>query len=173
MARRFLKRYLPNHQSIREHRHLRFLGKRLHDPNLWHLNRRSVAGAMGVGVVVAFIPLPGQVIIAAFAAIWLRINLPLTVTTVFITNPFTMPPVFYFTYKVGVWMLGTPPQPFAFELSLHWLWHKAGAIWAPLLIGSLTVGVLLGTTVYGVVRLLWRLQVIRRRRKPNKSTSRF
>ncbi|MCP5419386.1 MAG: DUF2062 domain-containing protein [Gammaproteobacteria bacterium] len=164
MVKRFIKRYVPEHQDLKEQTYLRLFGSRLHDPNLWHLNRRSVAGALGVGMFVAFIPLPGQAIIAAAAAIALRINLPLAVATIFITNPLTIPPFFYATYRLGAWLLGIPHRPFEIELSLSWLWHETGLIWLPLLVGSLTTGVVLGLLVYGSVRLLWRISVIRRRR---------
>ena len=164
MARQFLKRYLPDHHQIREHKHLRVFGERLHDPNLWHLNRRSIAGAMGAGIFVAFIPIPAQMILAAAAAIWLRVNLPLAVAMVWITNPITMPPVFYGTYKVGAWLLNMPAMPIEFEPSLSWLLHETNALWWPLLLGSLAVGAVLGVTVYGAVRLAWRLYVIRKRR---------
>lgn len=164
MARQFLKRYLPDHQQIREHKHLRVFGERLHDPNLWHLNRRSVAGAMGIGVFVAFIPVPAQMILAAAAAIWLRVNLPLAVAMVWITNPITMPPIFYGTYKVGAWLLNMPAKPVEFEPSLSWVLHETNALWWPLLLGSLAMGAVLGVAVYGAVRLAWRLYVIRKRR---------
>lgn len=165
MLRRFYKRYIPSHHLIREHKHLRMFGTRLHDPNLWHLNRRSAAGAMGTGVFVAFIPIPGQMIIAAAAAIWLRVNLPLAVAMVWITNPFTMTPIFYSTYKVGTWMLGSKPRSFAFELSLSWLLERIETVGLPLLVGSLTIGLLSGALVYVSVRIAWRLYVIHRKRR--------
>ncbi|MGF1527523.1 MAG: DUF2062 domain-containing protein [Candidatus Competibacterales bacterium] len=163
MFKRFLQRHLPDHHSIRRHGSFRFLGPLLHDPNLWHLNRRSVSGALGVGLFNAFIPVPFQSLLAAICAVWLRVNLPLAIAAVWVTNPLTIPPMFYFTYKVGTWILGTPPQPFAFELSMEWLLNRTGQILPPLLLGSLLVGSLLGTAAFIAVRHLWRHHVLRRR----------
>ncbi len=165
MVKKILQRYLPDPQKMREYKCLQIFGERLHDPNVWHLNRRSAAGAVGLGLFIAFVPVPIHTWMAVFGAIWLRVNLPLAVLTIFITNPVTIPPFFYCTYKVGVWLLSAPPNELNIQFSLDWLLNEAGDIWAPLLVGSLAVGVLLGTAGYAAVRSLWRLSVLRKRRR--------
>lgn len=162
MARRFLKRHLPDFHKLRARRELRLLGRLLEDPFLLHLNRRSVAGGVACGVFVAFMPVPGHMLIAAALAIALRFNLILSVILVWITNPITMPPIYYFTYVVGTWILGTPlTANTGFEPTLHWFWHEFERIWKPLMVGSLTVGALLSLASYGAVHLLWRLHILR------------
>ena len=165
VPKRIIKRYLPDHRKIREHKHLRFFGALLHDPNLWHLNRRSVSGAMSVGLFSAFIPIPFQMVLAVALAIPFRVNIPISVGLVWLTNPVTMPPVFYSAYKIGAWILGEPMHAVSFEISMEWMMHELTLIWQPFLLGSLilaTVSAVLGNVI---VRLLWRLHVVRYLRK--------
>ncbi|HKK16744.1 MAG TPA: DUF2062 domain-containing protein, partial [Gammaproteobacteria bacterium] len=70
--RSFLKKYLPEHAHFREHRYLRHFGELLHDPNIWHLTRRSSAGGVATGLFCAFIPLPIHMIVAAALSILFR-----------------------------------------------------------------------------------------------------
>ncbi|MHB8533988.1 MAG: DUF2062 domain-containing protein [Sulfuricaulis sp.] len=168
MAKKIIRRFLPDVHQIRNHRHLRFFGRLLHDPNLWHLNRRSVSGAFAVGLFMAFIPMPFQMIPAAALAILLRVNLAISVALVWITNPITMPPVFYFTYHLGAWILQTPPKNIAFKISWEWLAAEIGRFWQPFLVGSLVTAIVCSLAGYFGMRALWRWHVIRdweRRRK--------
>ena len=159
MPKKFFKRFIPHHDAIHSHKRLRILGPLIKDPNLLHLNRRSVSGAVGVGLFLAFVPVPFQMLLAAISAIIIRINLPITMAMVWITNPITIPPMFYFAYKVGVWLLGTPKQEFHFELSWNWITDSLGSIWEPFLLGCFFVGSLLGLLGSVTVRALWRLKV--------------
>ncbi len=159
MARKFFKRYMPRPEVIREHRSLQMLGTWLHDPNLFHLNRYSVSVAFFIGLVVAFIPMPMQMLLAGSVAIWWRANLPISVALVWITNPLTMPAIYFGTYKFGAWMLGERPARLAFEPTMEWFTTELANIWQPLLLGSITAGLLIGTLALLIVRLLWRLQV--------------
>ncbi len=162
MPKAFIKRYMPNHEEIRRNRHLRIFGTLLHDPNLWHLNRRSVAGAFAVGLFMAFVPTPGQMILAAGAAILFRVNLPISVALVWLTNPVTMPPIFYFAYLVGTWVLGHPAGHFHFEPTWDWLIHSLNGIWAPFLLGCLICGGVSALVGYIGIRGLWRWHAVRR-----------
>ena len=165
MPRRLFKRYMPNPETIRDHKSLRFLGALLHDPNLWHLNRHSVARAMATGLFAAFIPAPMQMLIAAALAIPIRANLPISVGLVWLTNPFTMPPIFYCTYKMGAWLLGVPPMEMPDELTWEWISGELAIVWKPFLLGSVVTGALLGSLGYGVTMLYWRWWVAHSWRK--------
>lgn len=171
MPKKLLKRWMPDHGELKKQKSLQVLGKRLHDPNLWHFNRRSVSGGLALGVFVAFIPLPIQMLIAATLSLWMRVNLPLAVAAVWITNPLTIPPIFYSCYRFGYWVLHNWPLNLVLELSPanDMVWSSLGAYAGPLLLGSLLAGILLALLTYACVRLAWRLHVIyqlrRRKRK--------
>ncbi|MCB1924733.1 MAG: DUF2062 domain-containing protein [Gammaproteobacteria bacterium] len=162
MPRHLIKRYTPDPAALKKHKYLRHLGAWLHDENLWHLNRRSVSGGVAAGLFWAMIPIPAQMVAAAFSAIVFRINLPISVALVWLTNPITMPPVFYFNYLVGTWLLGGPANIGEFHLSVEWITAELQAIWKPLYLGSLVVGILLGALGYGTMRLYWRWHVLKR-----------
>ncbi len=159
MPKRIIKRFMPDPHTIRDHKHLRFLGTLLHDPNILHLNRRSVSGAFSVGILMAFVPVPFQMVLAAIGAIVARVNLPISVALVWVTNPLTMPPIFYFAYKVGAWILHTPARDIEFVLSTEWLVHELGEVWQPFLLGCFVSGVFFAVLGNVAIRLFWRLHV--------------
>ncbi|WP_297808198.1 DUF2062 domain-containing protein [uncultured Methylophaga sp.] len=174
MPRRFLKRIMPDHDTMREHPHLRKFGQRLTEPRLWHLNRRSVSGGVALGLFVGFMPILGQIFIAAALAIWLRVNLPIASMAVWVTNPFTVAPIFFYAYKLGAWVLQIPMQHYAFSLSWEWFSQEFLNIWQPLLLGSVICGIVAALLGILFVRLIWRLVVIRSWiRRPHKNNSRL
>jgi len=146
---------------IRDHRNLRFLGQMLHHPHLWHLNRRSVAGAFSVGLFVAFVPVPFQMAIAAILAILFHTNLPISVMLVWVSNPVTIPALFYFAYWIGSRILDVPVRRVNFELSFDWLMTSLHTIWEPFLLGCFILGISCALLGNILMRVLWRMQVIR------------
>lgn len=162
MPREFFKRYLPTPEALSRYSALKPLGNLLYAPDLWHLHRRSVSGACFIGLFCAFLPIPMQMLVSAAIAIVARCNLPISVALVWITNPITMPPVFFFTYELGAWLLGTHIDTEGAALDMTWLTEQFGLIWKPLLLGSVLCGWVAGVTAYVLVRLFWRLHVVRR-----------
>lgn len=165
MPRKIFKRLLPHPDTVKTHPSVQWLGPVIHEPNLWHLNRRSVTLAFFIGVFTAFVPLPGQMVIAALAALLIRANLPLSVTLVWITNPVTMPAIFYLAYKLGAVLMDIQPQPFAFELSWHWVQSELVHKWKPFVLGCTILGLFMGLLSAATIHVLWRLHTIHRWRK--------
>ncbi|NOQ69873.1 MAG: DUF2062 domain-containing protein [Gammaproteobacteria bacterium] len=163
MPRKFFQRFLPHRRTIKENKALQIFGDWLHEPSLWHLSRRSVAGAFAVGLFVAWMPVPFQMVLAAGAAIWLGTNLPLSVVIVWVTNPITVPPMFYLAYIVGTWIVGAPVTDFSFELTFDWLLNELAAIWKPFLVGCFTLACTSSLIGYLTIQGVWRYIVLRRR----------
>jgi uncharacterized protein (DUF2062 family) len=162
MAKNLIKSWFPAYDAVRGHRGLRMLGPRLRAPDLWHMNRRSVAGAFAVGLFVAFLPIPLQMVVAAAIAVWIRVNLPISVLLVWVSNPLTMPPIFYTSYTIGRWILDVPPRSFQVEMTIQWFTNDLLTIWKPLFMGSLVLAVVAGLSGYLVIRVLWWISVVER-----------
>ena len=69
MRPKFFKRFLPEPHTLREHRYLRHIAPWLTHPNLWHLNRRSVAGGVAIGLFSGLVPGPLQMLSGALLAL--------------------------------------------------------------------------------------------------------
>lgn len=171
MPKRLFRKYLPSPESVRQHRSLGFLRHVLGNPNLWHINRHSLAAAAFVGVFVALLPIPMQMAVAALLAIRFQANLPLSVVLVWLTNPLTWVPVFFLTYRIGAWVLGLPVAP-PENVSVNWMLRQLGPLW----VGSVLSGLVLGWLSYWLVKVTWRISVgrrwERRRRRRQQDVSR-
>ncbi len=159
MPKSFIKKYLPSPEKIKQQKLLNLFGTLLHDGNLWHLNRRSARGAFAVGLFWAWMPMPFQMVASAAVAIPLRVNLPLAVALVWISNPLTMPVMFYLSYLIGTVVLATPVEPFVFEASWQWLASSIHTIGKPFLTGCLLMGIAAGIAGYFAIDWLWIVSV--------------
>ena len=157
-----LKRFIPERKHIQEHKHLRHFGDWLHDPDIWHLTRRSSAGGVTIGLFWAIMPLPMQTIFAAITAIIMRVNLPLSVIFVWVTNPITAAPIYYLAYKLGSVLLNEPIQRESFEFSMHWMTETLVHSWQPLVAGCLLLGICSAAVGNVGIRLLWRILTLRK-----------
>lgn len=131
------------------------------EPNLWHFNRHSVSFAFLVGIFCCFLPMPFQMVPCVLLCVWLRCNVPISIALVWVSNPLTMPAMFYSTYRLGTWLLGRQNQVTHIDLSWQWLSSQLAAVWEPLLLGSVLTGLTLGCVGFVSVRIYWRWKIAR------------
>lgn len=175
--RKFFRRFLPPHDTVKNNRWLKPFGGRLHHPNLWHLHRRSVAGGVAIGLFCGLIPGPLQIVSAALLAVLLRVNLPVAAFTTLYTNPLTIVPIYVLAYELGAWVSGVHNGVAVAQLTfpdLHWsswpseLWGWLTMLGKPILIGLPLLAVSLAIAGYLGVRVIWRVAVIIRWRTRKK-----
>jgi uncharacterized protein (DUF2062 family) len=152
--KKFINRYMPDANGIKENKFLRIFGSLLHSPSLWHLNRKSAAKAFAVGLFIAFIPIPFQMVVAAGVAILFNANLPLSVALVWLSNPITIPIIFFSCYKTGDLFMGSD-NTLVFEANLQWIMDSFTVIGPPFLLGCLILGSVFSFLGYVIVHSAW------------------
>jgi len=156
MPKKLIKRFSPNPEKLKAHPQLKYFGEKVQNTNLWGLNRRSAAGAVAIGLFCAWMPIPFQMLLASFLAIFFSVNLPLSVALVWISNPLTMPPLFYAGYRLGAFILQEPVMKFKFELSFGWLINVLETIAPALFLGCIILGMLSAFIGYWGFTFFWR-----------------
>lgn len=169
MPRKYFKKFLPGHDTVKQSRWIKPFGNWLHHPNLWHLHRHSVAGGVAVGMFCGLIPGPFQMIGAALAAVLFRVNLPVAMVTTLYTNPFTLAPLYMLAYELGSFVTGERNGLSGAGLAfpeLDWgNWFPVLLEWVislgkPLAFGLLLLAVIFSVMGYFAVRVLWYAVVV-------------
>jgi uncharacterized protein (DUF2062 family) len=181
---RFIRRHLPHPDAVRSHKFLAWCGDWLNRPNLWALNRDSVAGGFAIGLAAGLVPGPLQMLSAALLAIPLRKNLPVALATTLYTNPLTIGPIYLLAYAYGRLLLGAGGNAASVE-PFDWNWsdwigsaeallHWTLSLGKPLAVGLVALALTLAALGYfavqlgwrAYVRLAWRARARRRRARP-------
>jgi len=184
VPRKFFRKYLPDADAVRASPLVAPFAAWLKHPNLWHLNRRSVRGAVAIGLLCGLIPGPLQMLGALALAIPLKKNLPVALLMTLYTNPFTIVPLYLLAYGYGQLLLGmtqaaAPIEPFLWDWgdfggSLRGLADWMLALGKPLALGLVALAATLAVVGYfavelawrGYVAAAWRARARRRRRQP-------
>ena len=169
MPRKFFRKYLPDPEKLRSSRMVAAFGRWLHHPNLWHLNRRSVSGAVAIGLFSGLVPGPLQMLTALLLAIPLKKNLPVALLITLYTNPFTIVPLYLLAYAYGRLLMpgvqAADAQPFYFDWSnisesMSGLGAWMLALGKPLVIGLVALASTLAVLGYVAVQVAWRAYVV-------------
>ena len=142
MIKNVIKRLFPKLDAVKEEKILKIFGPAVLQPNLWHINKKSVSRGFAIGAFCAFIPIPGvQMILAAFLSITFAGNLPLSVVLTWISNPFTYAPIFYFATQAGEIFINSETNT------------------EPLLLGLIVFSIIGSMLSYMIIRIYWRYYI--------------
>jgi hypothetical protein len=174
-VKRRLQRWLPDPDKIRSAGWARWMGRGIQHPRLWHLGRRGTALGVAIGIFFGLLLPFGQIPLAGFTAILLRGNVPVAMASTFISNPLTLPAIFYLAYLIGVLLMGGEatsstnagawPDPLLIESRLADTGEQGllavtlaylDAMGMPLLLGLAVNAVLGGVIAHALVTLAWR-----------------
>jgi len=180
LPRKLFRKYLPDAHSVRASRLVAPFARWLEHPNLWHLNRRSVSGAVAIGLFSGLVPGPLQMLSALALSIALRRNLPVALLLTFYTNPFTIVPLYLLAYGYGRLLLGEKNEARVEPFEMDWgdLAGSMGALldWMlglgkPLAVGLVALALSLALLGYFAAQLGWRAYVMLawRRRKSRRA----
>lgn len=142
--RRWLLRWIPRKKTLCHFPVFRRFGSTLKQRKyLWSFKENRVVPAILIGSVIAFLPIYGLQLPTVMAiALLLKINLPIIAGLQFVSNPFTLVPIYLANYKVGSWLLGfagiTHPETVTFYHSLN-----------STMIGGTVLGSIFGLLLYG------------------------
>ena len=153
----WLKQKIPTKEALEQNRLLKPFAPILKkSPDYWFFNQSSVSRGCAVAVCGAFMPIPFQMVIAVLLALPLRANLIISLGLLWINNPLTVVPIYWFCYFVGTHILQQQTQNIDMHLSWHWMTHELMTIWKPFLLGCAVCGIVLGIITYFVVYFVWK-----------------
>ena len=152
MPRKTLKKILPNHQKIKDNKMLKIFGSLLQKKEIWSLSRKKVLAGVFIGMFIAFIPMPFQMLLVTLLAIILNVNLPIPLVLIWISNPITMPFIYYFEYELGNILLNNQN---AIEFSLDTMHENLSQIASSLYVGAFVVCCFVSILSVVVLNFLW------------------
>ncbi|WP_428738941.1 DUF2062 domain-containing protein [Sulfurimonas sp.] len=117
-------------------------------------NRRMIARGVLIGIFIAFIPMPMQMAAVLLFVPFFRFNVPIALAMCWLSNPFTMPPMYYIEYLTGSYILGMQPQ--SVELTLEWFSNNLDDIFIPLYFGTALYSIFGSLLGFFLVNYLWK-----------------
>lgn len=165
MPRKKLKKFLPTHEKIKKQKVLKIFGKFLNKKEIWSLSRKRIVAGVLIGIFVAALPMPFQSVLAVFLAIVFNANLPISFALIFISNPLTMPALFYFEYKLGNLII---QEKTTIEFNFESMYDNFDQIALSLWSGALVVGIFASVVCAILINFIWIYSVKKQRKKNQK-----
>lgn len=120
-------------------------------------NRRMISKGVFIGLFIAFIPMPMQMLAVVAVIPFARFNVPIALAMCWLSNPLTMPAMYYMEYLTGSFILGIETTPV--EMTLEWFGQNIGNIFIPLYVGTAFYSIFGSSIAYYLINHLWRSSV--------------
>ena len=98
--------------------------------------------------------MPMQMLAVVACTPFIRFNVPIAIAMVWLSNPFTMPPMYYMEYLTGNFLLGKEGLA-DIALTLEWFSDNLGDIFVPLYVGTAFYSIVVSFLIYLAVNWLW------------------
>jgi hypothetical protein len=118
------------------------------------VNRRMITRGVAVGLFWGFIPMPMQMLAVMATTPFFRFNVPIAISMVWLSNPITMPPMYYIEYLTGNFLLGREGIE-DIELTMTWFTENFDEILVPLYVGTSFYSIVVTGIIYVVLNRLW------------------
>jgi len=118
------------------------------------INRKSISRGVLVGLFWGFIPMPMQMLAVLITTPFLKFNVPIAISMVWLSNPITMPPMYYMEYLTGNFILGREGIA-SVELTVEWFKDNLNDIFIPLYVGTAFYSIVVSSTIYLLINQLW------------------
>ena len=118
------------------------------------INRKSISRGVFIGLFWGFIPMPMQMLAVLAITPFIKFNVPIAITMVWLSNPITMPFMYYMEYQTGNFLLGNAGLD-NIELTLDWFSNNWDKIIMPLYIGTIPYALGISSVVYFIINKLW------------------
>jgi len=129
------------------------------------INRKSITRGIFIGLFWGFIPMPMQMLAVLAMTPFIKFNVPIAISMVWLSNPITMPFMYYMEYQTGNFILGRDGLE-NIELTLTWFSDNWDNILVPLYVGTIPYSVFISSLVYFIINRLWISSV--QKEKPHK-----
>lgn len=120
----------------------------------FNINRKMITRGVAIGLFWGFIPMPMQMLAVLAITPFIRFNVPLAIIIVWLSNPFTMPFMYYMEYLTGNFILGQEGIA-NMELTIDWFSTHIGDIFIPLYVGTAFYSIVISTLTYLLLNWLW------------------
>ncbi len=117
-------------------------------------NRRSILRGIAIGWFWGSIPMPMQMAGVMAVTPFMKFNVPIAITVVWLSNPLTYPVIFYGEYFIGNLLLGRESIE-GIELTMQWFHAHWGQIATSLYVGAFFVATVVNFFVYLIINWLW------------------